>query len=146
MKKSLLKCGLLLLLGVPGLNAQTSNVVVSAKVLDTYVGQYELAPGFVLTIRREGERLTGQATGQPKLRLIPQSETDFRVSTVDASLTFAKDKEGKVTQLVLHQNGDHAAQKIADQVPKDRVAIKVDPNKFDALVGQYELGSDQVFT
>ena len=135
-----------MLLGVPSLNAQTSNVVVSTKVLDTYVGQYELAPGFVLTIRREGERLTGQATGQPRIRLLPQSDTDFRISSVDASLTFVKDKEGKVTQLVLHQNGDHEAQKTSDQVPKERVAIKVDPNKFDALVGLYELGPDQVFT
>lgn len=145
MKNSMLTYGLLLLLAIPGLEAQTSNAVVSAKVLDSYVGQYELAPGFVLTIRREGESLTGQATGQPRLKLVAQSETDFRVSTVDASLTFVKDKDGKVTQLVLHQNGDHEAQKTSNQVPKERIAIKIDPNKFDALVGQYELGPDQVF-
>ncbi|HVV70658.1 MAG TPA: DUF3471 domain-containing protein [Verrucomicrobiae bacterium] len=146
MKRSLLRCGLIVLLGITNLNAQSSNVVVATNVLETYVGQYELGPGFVLTIRREGNRITGQPTGQPRLRLIPESQTEFRVSTVDASLTFVKDKEGKVTQLVLHQNGDHEAQKISDKVPKDRIPVRVDPSKFDSLVGQYELAPDQVFT
>ena len=126
--------------------AQTTNVSVPPKVLESYVGQYELAPGFVLTIRKEGDRLTGQATGQPRVRLIPQSETDFRVSSVDASVTFVKSKDNKVTGLVLHQNGDHEATKTSSEVPKDRVAIKLDPQKLGPLVGQYEMGADQIIT
>src|SRR5574342_576235 len=63
--------------------AQTTNVVVPAKVLETYVGQYELMPGFVLTIRKDGDRLTGQATGQARVRLTPRSETDFQVAGID---------------------------------------------------------------
>ena len=126
--------------------AQPTNVNVPARTLESYVGQYELAPGFVLTIRKEGDGLTGQATGQPRLRLSARSETDFQVSGVEASLTFVKDKDGKVTQLVLHQNGDHEAQKISEEVPKDRVAIKLDPKVLDAFVGQYELGPGEVFT
>jgi hypothetical protein len=132
-------------LSVP-LLAQPTNVNVPAKTLESYVGQYELTPGFVLTIRKEADRLTGQATGQPRLGLTARSETAFQVSGVDASLTFVKDKDGKVTQLVLHQNGDHEAQKISSDVPKDRVAIKLDPKILDAYVGQYELGPDSIFT
>jgi hypothetical protein len=128
------------------LQAQTTNVNVAAKVLESYVGQYELAPGFVLTIRKEGDRLTAQASGQPRVRLRARSETDFQVSTVDASLTFMKDKDGKVTQLVLHQNGDHEAPKTSNQVPKERVAIKVDPKLYDAYVGQYELAPGATLT
>jgi hypothetical protein len=126
--------------------AQTTNVNVPAKTLESYVGQYELMPGFVMTIRKEADRLTGQATGQPRLRLTARSETDFQVSGVDASLTFVKDKDGKVTQLVLHQNGDHEARKISGEVPKDRVAIKLDPKILDAYVGQYELAPEAIFT
>ena len=126
--------------------AQPTNVNVPARTLDSYVGQYELTPGFVITIRKEGDRLTGQATGQPRLGLTARSETDFQVSGVEASLTFVKDKDGKVTQLVLHQNGDHEAQKISGEVPKDRVAIKLDPKILGAYVGQYELAPGQVFT
>jgi hypothetical protein len=124
--------------------AQTTNINIAPKILESYVGQYELNPGFVITIRKEGERLTAQATGQPRLRLIAQSETDFKVSTVDATVTFMKDKEGKVTQMVLHQNGDHEVPKISSRVPKERVAIKVDPKIFDAYVGQYELGGGEM--
>jgi hypothetical protein len=132
-------------LSVP-LLAQPTNVNVPAKTLESYVGQYELTPGFVLTIRKEADRLTGQATGQPRLALTARTETDFQVSGVDASLTFVKDKDGKVTQLVLHQNGDHETRKISGDVPKDRVAIKLDPKILDAYVGQYELASEATFT
>jgi hypothetical protein len=39
---------------------------------------------------------------------------------VDAQLTFVKDAKGKVTELVLHQNGDKTAKKISDEVPPVR--------------------------
>ena len=128
------------------LPAQPTNVNVPAKTLESYVGQYELVPGFVMTIRKEADRLTGQATGQPRLGLTARSETDFQVSGVNASLTFVKDKDGKVTQLVLHQNGDHEARRISGDVPKDRVAINLDPKLLNAYVGQYELAPEQIFT
>jgi hypothetical protein len=121
------------------LPAQTNAVRVPGRVLESYVGQYDLAPGFVLTIRKEGDQLTAQATGQPRVRLTPKSETDFEVRSIDASLTFVKDADGKVTQLVLHQNGEHEARKVSSDVPKERVAIKLDSRLFDAYVGQYEL-------
>jgi hypothetical protein len=126
--------------------AQPTNVTVPATTLESYVGQYELTPGFVITIRKEADRVTAQATGQPRLRLTARSETDFQVSGVEASLTFVKDKDGKVTQLVLHQNGDHEARKISGDVPQDRVAIKLDSKLLDGYVGQYELGPGEVFT
>ena len=126
--------------------AQPTNINVPAKTLESYVGQYELMPGFVLTIRKEADRLTAQAPGQPRLGLTPRSETDFQASGVDASLTFVKDKDGKVTQLVLHQNGDHEARKTSGEVPKDRVAIKLEPKILDAYVGQYELTPEAIFT
>jgi len=146
MKKLLLLGNLTTVLAAAPLLAQTTNSNIAPKILESYVGQYELNPGFVITIRKEGERLTAQATGQPRLRLIPQSEADFKVSTVDATVTFLKDKEGKVTQMVLHQNGDHEVPKISSQVPKERVAVKVDPQIYDAYVGQYELGAGDVLT
>ncbi len=128
------------------LPAQNTNVSVPTKTLETYVGQYELAPGFVLTIRKEGERLTGQATGQPAVRLLARSETEFTINGVEASLTFVKSQNGKVSHLVLHQNGDHEASKISDTVPKTRVAVQVPSKALEACVGQYELGPGQILT
>jgi CubicO group peptidase (beta-lactamase class C family) len=74
-------------------------------VFDAYTGDYELAPGFVLTISREGDKLIGQATGQGKTELEPVSETQFVVPSVKANITFEKNAEGKVTGLVLLQGG-----------------------------------------
>jgi hypothetical protein len=34
------------------------------EMLDKYLGKYELIPGFILTITREGKRVFVQATGQ----------------------------------------------------------------------------------
>ncbi|HEX2722433.1 MAG TPA: serine hydrolase, partial [Gemmatimonadaceae bacterium] len=73
--------------------------------LDRYVGVYELAPNFQLRVTRESSSLFAQATGQTKLQLFPESETEFFLKAVDAQITFVKDAAGSVTGLVLHQNG-----------------------------------------
>ncbi len=78
---------------------------VNPAVFDAYVGGYEIAPGFILTVTREGDKLMGQATGQSKAELEPVSETQFTVSFAGATVTFEKDSAGKVTGLVLVQNG-----------------------------------------
>jgi len=74
-------------------------------VFDQYVGAYKLAPGAILTVTRDGDRFLAQLTGQQKIEFFPESETDFFCKIVDAQLTFHKDASGKVTHLVLHQNG-----------------------------------------
>jgi CubicO group peptidase (beta-lactamase class C family) len=78
---------------------------VDPKMYDGYVGQYQLAPTFILTVTREGDRLMTQATGQAKLEVFPESETKFFLKVVDAQITFVKDERGTVTHLILHQGG-----------------------------------------
>jgi hypothetical protein len=80
-------------------------VKVDPKIYDAYVGEYELAPGFVFTVTREGDRLMLQPTGQGKAELFPTSETNFFPRVARADFTFVKDAEGRVTHLVLNQGG-----------------------------------------
>jgi predicted esterase len=87
-------------------------VKIKSKLLDAYVGEYALKPNFTLTITREGDQLFGQATGQPKVELHPDSETDFFIKEVDVEVSFVKDNKGKVDQMILHQGGDHPAKRI----------------------------------
>jgi CubicO group peptidase (beta-lactamase class C family) len=87
-------------------------VKIDPKILDAYVGQYELRPDFIITMTREGDSLMTQATGQPKFELFPESETKFFLKAVDAQVTFVKDDKGAVTHLILHQGGDQKAKKI----------------------------------
>ncbi|MDD5679353.1 MAG: serine hydrolase [Kiritimatiellae bacterium] len=74
---------------------------------DAYVGEYQLAPGAVFTILRDGNRLLARLTGQGVLEIFPESETEFFYDVVDAQIIFVKDKQGKVTDLILHQNGQN---------------------------------------
>jgi hypothetical protein len=83
---------------------------------DAFVGRYELEiqPGFILTFRRDGDRLLTQATGQPEFEITPTSDSTFVLSVVPASVTFHRDETGLVTGLTLHQNGHHAARRLPD--------------------------------
>jgi CubicO group peptidase (beta-lactamase class C family) len=80
-------------------------ISVDPKLFDGYVGQYQLAPNFILTITREGDQLFAQATGQPKVQIFPEGERDFFYKVVDAQITFETDAAGRATSLTLHQNG-----------------------------------------
>lgn len=80
-------------------------VVVDAKVFDTYVGEYEVGPGFVMRVFREGEKFMTQATGQDKFEVFPESETTFYPRAFAAKLTFVKDADGKVTGIRVDQGG-----------------------------------------
>ncbi len=48
-----------------------AEVKVDPALYDLYAGEYELAPGFVLTVRRDGARLLTQATGQQEFEVFP---------------------------------------------------------------------------
>ena len=76
-------------------------IVVDEKVLAGYVGKYQLAPGFVLEITREGGRLFAQATGQARVEIFAESPVKFFYRVVDAQITFG---EGRLT---LHQGGNN---------------------------------------
>ncbi|MFQ6045683.1 MAG: serine hydrolase [Gemmatimonadales bacterium] len=82
-----------------------TEVAVDSTVLEDYVGVYELAPEFTLTVTREGARLFVQATGQPRFPVFPESETEFFYKVVDAQISFERDAAGVVRGLVLHQGG-----------------------------------------
>ncbi|WP_138990529.1 serine hydrolase [Larkinella sp. C7] len=85
--------------------AGPKDATVSAEILEKYVGKYELAPTFSITVTRTATQLFAQATGQDRFELFPESETKFYLKVVPAQVTFVKDEKGQVTQLVLHQNG-----------------------------------------
>ena len=89
-----------------------SVVKVDPAVLTKYVGVYQLEPNFDLTISTEGGKLFGQASGQSKDELFPESETKFFLKVVDAEVEFTADDKGQITALILHQAGhDHKALK-----------------------------------
>jgi CubicO group peptidase (beta-lactamase class C family) len=85
--------------------ASTAPVLTPGQ-LQAYVGDYPLQPSFVLSVTRQDGRLYVQATGQPRLALDAVDTDVFTVQGLPAQLEFER-KDGKVTAVVLIQNGLH---------------------------------------
>lgn len=82
-----------------------ATVALPPESLEAYVGGYQLAPGFVLSIRRGSDGLLAQATGQPAYPIFPSARDEFFYRVVDAQLSFVRDTTGRVASVILHQNG-----------------------------------------
>jgi CubicO group peptidase (beta-lactamase class C family) len=78
---------------------------IASRMFEPVLGEYELKPGLVLTISREGERLWAQATGQQRFELFPASQDTLFAKIADIECTFVRDASGKVTHLMLRQAG-----------------------------------------
>ena len=78
---------------------------VDPKSYDAYVGEYEVTPSFIVKVFREGDKLMTQATNQPAFELFPEGENKFFLQGVNAKVTFVKDEQGQVTNLIIHQGG-----------------------------------------
>ncbi len=93
--------------------AQEKDVKVPIEILNTYVGKYELAPGVIIDVTTDANRIFIQLTGQAKFEIFPSSMTDFYLKVVEAKISFHSDEKGKITSLTLNQNGrDNSAKKI----------------------------------
>ena len=87
---------------VPEAPKEASVTDAELKVL---LGEYELAPGFTITVTHEGQQLFIQATGQPRFEAYPKSSTEFFLKVVDARIVFNMGGDGHAESLVLHQGG-----------------------------------------
>jgi pimeloyl-ACP methyl ester carboxylesterase len=73
--------------------------------LDAYAGQYELYPGYLVSIVRDGQRLKIAFPTVPSVYLIAESETEFSIGSTSAPLVFIRDRQGQVTGFVLNNDG-----------------------------------------
>lgn len=85
--------------------AAKKEIQVDTAILKQYVGEYQLAPTFIITVSLEGHQLKAQATGQPQFDLFAEKENLFFLKVVDAKVEFVKDTNGVVTEMILYQNG-----------------------------------------
>jgi|WetSurMetagenome_2_1015567.scaffolds.fasta_scaffold63098_3 hypothetical protein len=131
-----------------GLAQEKKEITVAPQVLQQYVGVYELAPTFKISVTVEGSQLMAQATGQPKLPLYASSETKFFYKVVDAQIEFFKDAKGAVSHLVLYQNNQEMKAPRTAAVVTERKEVNVSPAILAQYPGTYELqpGFDLVVT
>jgi serine-type D-Ala-D-Ala carboxypeptidase/endopeptidase len=124
-----------------------TEVAVDSRVLDGYVGNYELSANFILTVTREGNQLFVKATGQPRSAVYPKSGVEFFYKVVDAQIAFEPDASGVASALVLHQNGldqrarridDAEAKKLSDYVAQHFKDQKANPGSEASIRRQVE--------
>jgi|TARA_R110000737_G_scaffold347664_1_gene379675 CubicO group peptidase (beta-lactamase class C family) len=80
-------------------------IIVPAEIMESYVGKYELMPGFILTVTKVGNQMKTQATGQAVADIFPKSNSVFYLKVVAAQITFNKNEKGEVVSLTLQQGG-----------------------------------------
>lgn len=100
--------------------AEHKQITLDPATFDRYVGAYELGPGAILTVSRDGARLFTQITDQPKPEVFAEGERQFFLKLVDAQLTFDLDAQGSASQVTMHQNGRNLVAKriSAEQIRK----------------------------
>jgi aryl-alcohol dehydrogenase-like predicted oxidoreductase len=78
-------------------------VVLSAAVLDRYVGEYvHVAAGTIVTFRRDGDRLLVKSGTMPEGPLVARSEASF-ATPFGSTIEFQLDGQGKVTGAIVEQ-------------------------------------------
>jgi CubicO group peptidase (beta-lactamase class C family) len=122
------------------LTSEHKEIKLPGETLASYVGIYQLAPKVKLTMTLDGGQMMTQLSGQQRLQVFPEADGKFFLKVVDAQLEFVKDANGKVTDVILHQNGrDQKAPRISDTVPEKK-AITLRPETLAAYAGAYTAG------
>ena len=89
-----------------GIKVEASKEIsVKVSKLQDYVGEFELAPSFTITITVEADKIFAQATGQDKFELFSEKEDIFFLKVVEAKIKFIRDKDSKVSSIILYQGG-----------------------------------------
>ena len=78
----------------------------NAQLYGEYVGVYELAPGILQTVSRDGDTLYVQRTGRDKTQLLPESGDVFFRKGVEGQYLFRRDDSSKVDALIDRRNNE----------------------------------------
>ncbi len=84
---------------------ERKEIAVDTSILRQYVGDYELRPGFTITIALKDGKLIATPTGQGTAALFAETDNLFFLKVVDAEVEFVKGGDGKIEKMVLYQNG-----------------------------------------
>lgn len=81
-------------------------IQLPVEVLQNYVGTYELNPNLLVEITVEDGKIFAQPTNQSKAELFAESEREFFLKVVPATITFTVDETTKLpTSFTLRQSG-----------------------------------------
>jgi len=86
-----------------------SGIRLSPELVANYAGTYELTPTRQVVVMTTGDLLYVQGLNEPKLPLLPESDTRFQSTATTNAFEFVKDAQGNVTHLIVR--GDAGEQR-----------------------------------
>lgn len=91
------------------LMAGGSGIRLSPELVANYAGTYELTPTRQVVVMTTGDLVYVQGLNEPKLPLLPESDTRFSSTATTNAFEFVKDAQGNVTHLIVR--GDAGEQR-----------------------------------
>jgi len=93
-------------------NPNMNTITLTNEEMDVYLGDYQFAPEFVLSIVREGHKLFGMAQGD-KIEIKPYEVHKFLIASDNSKLEFLVDKKNSVIGIEMQtKKGTMKAKKI----------------------------------
>ena len=80
-------------------------IKLDKKILQQYAGDYDYKGELTITITLENNQLYMESAGQQKVEIFPESDTKFFLKITDASITFIKNNENQIIEMIAHQQG-----------------------------------------
>jgi hypothetical protein len=134
--------------------APRTPIVVSPALLQRYAGHYASGLGLALEVVHRDGALLAQVAGQPRMEVLPESETRFFYRVMPAQLSFEMD-DGRVVAAILHQGGllqrlervsadvtERAAARTRDKLAepeRPRTLVAIDPGILPRYAGRYRM-------
>jgi hypothetical protein len=89
----------------------SNGIKMNGKILEPYVGDYQIPSVLRLSVSRVKERLPIKAEGQDQFEIIADPVNKFFTKINDAEFEFVMERTGKVTNIILNQGGQIAEAK-----------------------------------
>jgi CubicO group peptidase (beta-lactamase class C family) len=91
----------------PEIKKDHLEIAINKELYKKLKGSYLMPDGMVLKFDNENDTLKLIIPGAPKFIMHPETETEFFLKDFDAQCTFVNDSEGKVNEIVWHQNSQN---------------------------------------
>lgn len=108
-------------------------IAINKELNKLYAGSYIMDDGMILKFANVNDTLKLIIPGAPEFMMYPEKENEFFLKDFDAQCTFIMNKEGKVNEIVWHQNNMNP-KGIRYTEPK-----QLTPEELQEFVGKYEI-------
>jgi CubicO group peptidase (beta-lactamase class C family) len=80
-------------------------IPMNSTTFDEFVGEYEIAPGFIVKVWRESTVFMAQASGDRAIEIHPENDHKFFIKGINADLEFLREEANKVTSVIVTFQG-----------------------------------------